>query len=402
MELTAFRALQTPDGQEALAAAMQLAPCEDDFLRHFTTLQKHFPADLARAALETAILRSQAGRKFAQPGGLYFTRAALEQASPDEVSAYRSQRYAPFGLIADLGCSVGCDTLALAQFAPTIGIDLDLLRLAMAQANVANEKTLRHSAFFLQADLTQPLPLAYSLPRPSALFFDPARRAAHRRAFSVADYSPPLAIIQNWLPHFPALGVKISPGVALDELAAYDCEIEFISLRGELKEATLWFGPLKTAARRATVLPGPFTLTEHAIRDMQQSISPPLAYLYEPDPAILRAGLVTDLAHMLDAAQLDAEIAYLTSQKQTPTPFARVWAIEAWFPFQLKRLRAYLRERNVGQVTVKKRGSPLTPEALMRDLRLSGEATRTIFLTHLRGKPIVIVGSPHSLPPEKA
>jgi len=94
------------------------------------------------------------------------------------------------------------------------------------------------------------------------------------------------------------------------------------------------------------------------------------------------------------AAQLDADIAYLTSERRQPTPFARVWAVEDWFPFQLKRLRAYLRARQVGRVTVKKRGSPLQPEALIRDLRLRGDGERVVFLTHLKGRPIVIVAYP--------
>jgi hypothetical protein len=393
MQISTFRALLTPTGQNVLRAAVQISPRENDFLRHFSALQKHFPADLARAALETAILCGEATRKFSHPEGMYFTREALEQASPEEVSLYRSQRYAPFDRVADLGCSVGCDTLALAMWADVIGVDLDPLRLAMARENGGgSEKRQGIRASFAQVDLTRPLPFA-ALPSSSlALFFDPARRADHRRAFSVRDYSPPLSIVQSWLPRFPAIGVKISPGVDLAELADYDCEIEFISLRGELKEAALWFGPLKTASRRATVLPGPYTLVKGA-RDQGSGIGEPRAFLYEPDPAILRAGLVTDLAERLDAAQLDPDIAYLTSAKQTPTPFARVWAVEAWFPFQLKRLRAYLREHHVGQVTVKKRGSPITPEALIRDLRLSGDEERTVFLTHLRGEPIVIVGT---------
>jgi hypothetical protein len=119
--------------------------------------------------------------------------------------------------------------------------------------------------------------------------------------------------------------------------------------------------------------------------------SEPLAYLYEPDPAVLRAGLVIDLAAQLGAFQLDPDIAYLTAEEQQPTPFARAWEIEAWFPFGLKRLRSYLRERQVGRVTVKKRGSPLQPEALINDLRLSGDQERVVFLTHLRGAPIVLI-----------
>jgi hypothetical protein len=117
----------------------------------------------------------------------------------------------------------------------------------------------------------------------------------------------------------------------------------------------------------------------------------PLEYLYEPDPAIIRAGLVAELGGQLGASQLDPDIAYLSAEQVTQSPFARVWKVENWFPFSLKRLREYLRERKVGQITVKKRGSPLQPEDLIRMLRLSGDEQRVVFLTHLIGAPIVIV-----------
>jgi hypothetical protein len=68
--------------------------------------------------------------------------------------------------------------------------------------------------------------------------------------------------------------------------------------------------------------------------------------------------------------------------------------VSDWFPFQLKRLRLYLRQRGVGRVTVKKRGSPLEPEALIHSLRLEGDRECVLFLTQLRGKPVVIVGEP--------
>jgi hypothetical protein len=203
-----------------------------------------------------------------------------------------------------------------------------------------------------------------------------------------------LGIIRAWLSIFPALGVKISPGVKLEELGEYDGEIEFISLGGDLKEAVLWHGPLKSARRRATLLPGGHTLTEADNPADRLLLDEPRPFLYEPDPAVLRAGLVAALGVKLNAVQLDADIAYLTGEHRIETPFARLWAVEAWFPFQLKRLRAYLRERSVGRIIVKKRGSPLEPEALISSLKLSGEGERTVFLTHLRGKPIVIIGLP--------
>lgn len=392
MDQDGLRILLSPHGQQVLAEVMKLAPRQEDFLRHYTTLSRNYPAELARSAVETAILRREAGGKFPQAQKMYFTRQALEQATAAEVAAYRAERYRAFSQVADLGCSLGGDTLALARVIPALGIDLDPVRLMMASAN-AKALGLNDRTMFVQADLYAWLPFRKSAE--IALFFDPARRSNERRAFHIWDYQPPLEVVSRWLAHFPALGVKISPGVDRSELHPYDAEVEFISLRGELKEAVLWFGPLKTAVRRATILPGPHTLlAEASDRELNATLSEPLGYLYEPDPAVLRAGLVRLLANQLNAAQLDEDIAYLTAASYQPTPFARAWKIETWLPFNLKHLRDYLRQRKVGRVTVKKRGSPLEPEALIRDLRLKGDQERVIFLTHFMGKPITILALP--------
>lgn len=386
MQLAAFRALLTDVGQEALLAAHRRNPREEDFLVHFQALERAFPRELARAALETAILRREAVVKFPQAERMYFTREALEQATAYEVARYRAERYRISRRVADLGCSIGGDSLALAEVAEVIGIDIDPLRLAMAQANLEALGS-GTKACFLQADLRDPLPLAHGL----ALFFDPARRSGGRRSHWTRQYTPPLEIIRDWLAKHPDLGVKVSPGVDLDELREYSAEMEFISLRGELKEAALWFGSLRTVERRATLLPGPHTLT--AIPGAVLPLREPGGYLYEPDPAVIRAGLVASLGLLLEAGQLDPQIAYLTGDREIESPFARVWRVEDWFRFSLKRLRSYLRMRRIGKVVVKKRGSPLEPEKLIRDLRLEGEREAVIFLTHLRGEAIVLIAS---------
>ena len=359
-----------------------------DFLRHYNLLSRSYPPDLARIALETAILRSEASIKFPQAEQMYFTRPALEQASSFAVSAYRVQRYNGFERLVDLGCSIGGDTLALAEIAPTTAIDIDPLRLEMARANLEG-LGLASNAQFIMADLSSKLPCC--MDASTGLFFDPARRDERGRIYSVQAYHPPLSTVRGWLASCPAVGVKLSPGVDLTELEPYDAELEFISFNGELKEAVLWFGPLRKVRRQATLLPGPFILASDEPDPGEERLSDPLAYLFEPDPAILRAGLVRPLAMLLDAAQLDPEIAYLTSAEYQATPFTRAWEVEAWFPFNLKHLRSELRARNVGEVVVKKRGSPIEPEALIHELRLKGDDFRVVFLTQLRGRPVVVL-----------
>ncbi|MBN1149155.1 MAG: methyltransferase domain-containing protein [Anaerolineales bacterium] len=404
MDLSAFRILLSPPGQQVLKEAAALQPREVDFLGHFTALSRLYPADLARAALEIAILRTEASAKLPFAGRLYLTRPALEQASSYPVACYRAERLRGFDRLLDLGCSVGGDTFALAHQAHTLGVDLDPLRLAMARANL-EALGLGDRAALLQADLTDALPFSTEKSDSLALFFDPGRRAGERRLRSVHAYRPPLGVIESWLPRFPALAVKISPGVDLDELRDFEAEIEFISLNGELKEAVLWFGPLKSARRRATVLPGPHSFVDPTGAGVRQAqplpLDEPRAYLYEPDPSILRAGLVQPLGWQLGAAQLDPDIAYLTSERLVDTPFARAWQVETWLPFSLKRLRAALRQRGVNRVVVKKRGSPLQPEELIRELRLKTDkgaapVERVVFLTHLRGAPIAALCYPQA------
>jgi SAM-dependent methyltransferase len=399
MELPAFNSLFTPSGEQALADAVALEPKEADFLRHFTALSRDYPAETARAALDTAIFRLKAATKFGDLATrLYFTREALEQASSAPVAAWRSSRYKNCGTVVDLGCSVGGDTLALALrpgAVRTVGIDRDPLRLAMAAAN-ANAVGVGERTEFVLADLESAPPFA---PDPAAaLFFDPGRRSGERRARSVSDYQPPLDVIRAWLSRWPALGVKIAPGVRMEELAGYDAEVEFISLGGELREAVLWFGPLRREGgpRRATVLPGGHTMCgvpdlEGGAWSRPPRLGEPEAWLYEPDPAVIRAGLVRQLGDDLDARQLDPSIVFLTSGTRVDTPFARALAVEDWMPFNQKRLKAYLRERGIGRVTVKKRGSPLDADRLARDLRTKGDEERLVVLTRLDGKPVAIV-----------
>ncbi len=379
-----FYTLFTREGKWALESAMAFAPREKDFLSEFGMLAKRFPRETARAALTTAILRGEAETKFPQAEKMYFTREALEQATPWEVAVHRAKRYAGISRIFDLGCSIGGDALPLSKSAPVIGVELDPLRAAMARQNGL---ALRADLRVVEGDVRQ---LPFDLTPDDAIFFDPARREDHQRTFSVEEYLPPLSIVLDWLKSTDAIGAKISPGVKLDQLAEYDCEVEFVSLNGALKEAALWFGRFKTAGRRATLLLDGETHTLTADSQPELPLSEPRAYIYEPDAAILRAGLVETVGAQLDAAQLDSEIAYLTAAGLQQSPFVRVWAVEGWMPFQLKRLRAALRERGIGRLTVKKRGSPILPEDLIQQLKLEGEGSATLFLTQMQGDPIVI------------
>ncbi len=357
-------------------------------LRLITQLRKDYTADQARAALELARLRRKAADKFGDDARrMFFTRAALEQASDPQVREYRARRLAAFSAsVVDAGCGIGTDSLAFAAAGlAVVGLEIDPVRVELARLNAA---ALGRPARFEVADARA------SLPEADAIFFDPARRDEQgSRIFDVERYVPPLSTIRGWQNRL--IVVKLSPGVELAQVGGYSGQVEFVSVDGDLKEAVLWLGAGFTGLR-ATLLTGGAAFhwdNTHPQREGERAVTAasPRAWLVEPDPALIRARLVRDAAAHFGGAQLDETIAYFTTDVPPDSPWVRAWRVLDWLPFNLKKLRAYLNAREVGSVTVKKRGTAVTPEALIAQLKLKGRESRTLVLTRCRGEQIVMV-----------
>jgi len=326
-------------------------------LHLLTALRKDYSAEQARAALEMAGLRLKAIDKFgADASTMFFTRDALEQASDPLIRRYRASQIGAMRVV-DACCGIGADSLAMAALdADVIGLDLDAVRIELARCNAT---ALGVSARFQIGDVCAGLPEA------GVVFFDPGRRDEQgRRIHNIDHYLPPLSTINAW-PHQQVV-VKLSPGADLAQLESYDGRIEFISVNGDLKEAVLWRDG-SPKALTATLLIGDTTHHWHSsanITTANTPLSEPHSWLVEPDPALLRAGLVQDVAAHFNGSLLDETIAYFTTDHKPESPWLRSWAVLDWMPFNLKHLRTYLREHQVGQVTVKKRGTAVTPRNL--------------------------------------
>jgi SAM-dependent methyltransferase len=377
--------LQTLQGQRLLADAALAAPEEATFLAISQRLSRTAPERLRRAAVEQAILRNRAGEKFSLAGSMFFTRDALEQATAEPVSSYRATRFRQAGIVFDLGCGIGGDTLALARQADVVSVDRESLLLRILEYH-AEIHGVSQRVSLVQGDLLSP---AWSWPRDSLAFADPARRSGGKRLRGVEAYQPPLSAILRHAPRIMGMGVKLSPAVDLASIDASDAEVEFISFGKDLREAVLWLGSLRSAARRATVLPGPYSLTgeEPSAADVRRLGD----FLFEPDASVLRAGLVRCLGRQIDAGQLDPTIGLLTSDVMQSTPFATTYRVLEAMPFSRKRLQSMLDQRQAGSVTIKKRGSAVDIEALTRSLKLKGTGDVTVLLTRAAGRRLILV-----------
>jgi hypothetical protein len=118
------------------------------------------------------------------------------------------------------------------------------------------------------------------------------------------------------------------------------------------------------------------------------------AFLYEPDGAVIRAGLVTAVAAGVGGGLVDEHIAYVTSDESFHTPFAHAYRVLETLPYREKQLRLALKQRGIGTLTIKKRGVDVVPDALRKRLALSGEDAATLVLTRVAGVGTALLVKP--------
>jgi hypothetical protein len=391
-----LRWLAGPDGEQATGLAARLQADGVDLLPGLDRLRAEVGPDHAGPAWELARLRSKARPVFGPRADvLFFTADTLEQAGRPGLAGRRATRLLAGGVdrAADLGCAAGTDALALAEAgAVVVAVDRDPVARALTEANAA-AAGLSDRVEVRDADVVELVRAASGgeVAGCPAATLDPARRAGGRRQLDPDRWSPPWATVEQLLARVPRSVVKVAPGLDHDRVPA-GVEAEWVSAGGSIVEALLWGPGLAATWRRATLVRDGELLELAADADPGPAPAGPVrGWLHEPDPAVIRSGLVSVVAADLGATLVDPTIAYLTSDAPAGTPWVSSYRVDEVLPFNLKKLKALLRARGVGRVTVKKRGSPIEPESLARQLRGPGDGSAVVVVTRVAGAPAALV-----------
>lgn len=340
--------------------------------------------DYVTAAWHQVLLRQAARPKFTRADQMLFDRIGLEQSTDEIVAGHKARRFAGCDRIADLCCGIGGDTLALAAHAPVTAVDISGPRSAMAEHNTGVYGR-RAEGMIGDVELTHP--------EADAAHIDPDRRPVGRREHELEHASPDLHVVERLLLRYTNLAIKLSPGAGFERLP-FDAEIEVISHQGHCKQAVAWTGRFITAHRRATVLPSGESLS---VQSKQESVWPPArsvesgAYLFEPDPAIIRANLVGPLARQLDAGPVDSHIAWLICDRPANSPFAQTFRILDTNPFNEKKLRRWLAGHDIGRLDIKTRGVAFRPEDIAHRLKLRGQRSAVLLVARVADRPLAIL-----------
>lgn len=383
------RFLLSPAGEEALAAASQLALADSSLIGDLTRIRRTAGA-FAGAVAETVVLRRRAVQRWGDGaargyGSWLFTDEALQQAAPPAVARHRATRLAAAlhsaedgAGVHDLTCSIGADLAALAAHCPiAVGSDTDPVRLAMARHNLRRAGTL---ARLLVADART------VTSRGLIRYADPARRDSTGRRITSADTIPSVTEVDAADPAHPPV-LRLPPGIDFDALRRPG-EIEIVSLDGSVREAVAWPMRLATVARRATVLSGG-GIREQFTSDEPDDVpvTPVGEYLVDPDPAVIRAHLVRQYAARHRLSLVDPHLAYLTGPE--PPPGVRGFRVLDAAPFTERVVRDWTRRDGVGTLEIKQRGTPVIPDELRRRLGLAGDTrvARTLVVARIGRGP---------------
>lgn len=367
-----------------------------------------FDPRLVAAALTQSRLRARGQDKFGEfADGMLFTADGLEQATRLEVAARHAQRFraADVRQVWDLGCGIGADAMAIAGLdLRVMAVDAAPVAAAIAGVNLRHWSTA--STVVGRAEDVR-LPTGEAAHHAGA-WLDPGRRtpgvadiAGHtRRLFSLDAISPSWATVQQVAAALPAVGAKLSPSFPHGAVPG-GSEAQWTSYRGEVVECAIWWGSLvQRPGRTALVLrPG---AAAAVVSEDDAAAPPPFAaaldrlgqWLYEPDKAVTRAGLIGALTTAVDGVELDSGVGYVAAHRCTDPGFARRYLITEAMPFNVKGLRAWMRDRQIGRVTIKKRGVSIDADQLRRQLRLHGDAEVTIVLTRVAHRQVVLVVQP--------
>jgi hypothetical protein len=370
-----------------------------------------FDTDLVAAALTQSRLRAKGREKFGDfAAGMLFTADGLEQATRLEIAARHAQRFRRAGIrqVIDLGCGIGADAMAIAGLDLQVtAVEVDEMTALLAGVN------LRHwpgAVVSVGAVEDTQLPAGEGA-RHTGAWLDPARRTPGvsdalgrtRRVFRLDAISPSWSTVQSIARSLPATGAKMSPSLPHAAVPA-GTEAQWTSLAGEVLECAIWWGPLVTTAGRSALVIGSkgrsWTVREAdagpsgGAAPVASSLAQVGAWLYEPDRAVIRAGLTGALSTAVDGVELDSGVGYVTSDRCVDVGYARRFTVTESMPLNVKALRAWLRDRDVGRVTIKKRGVTLDADGLRRQLRLSGPEEMTLVITRVRNHQVCLVVRP--------
>lgn len=325
---------------------------------------------------------------------LFPAHLSIEQCSSEATARYKANLLEG-DTFSDLTGGLGIDSYYLAQ-------NFQQADYVERQAELCD--LARHNFAVLEADIKVWNETAEEYLKEcgqkDCIFIDPARRDEHgRKTVSIGDCTPDVAALQDvLLEKATTVMVKLSPMLdinkALEELrhvkevhvvaVANECkELDFIMERGYQGETRLVCVNLLTDQPEMR-----FVLEEERNCQCKMADSV-LQYLYEPHPALMKAGCFKLLTERFEVLKLHKNSNLYTSDQLVPDFPGRIFEVEGWAAYHKKIKQELLADVDKASIAV--RNFPLTVAELRKALKIGDGDEVYLFATTLRGEKKVVI-----------
>lgn len=374
--------LRLRDSPDLFAAIAACTPAER---ANQKTLRSRFPDELVRAALALDDARVRAEGRLPNASQLWLTATGLEQSTAPEVARHKAARFAACNFVSDLCSGIGIDAAALSAVTSVEAFDLDPAMALRCQWNgelLGNSDHLKTTA----ADVTS---RCWS---GKFVHADPDRRVGRNRpARRLEAYQPDLNWMQQLTANAAGGAIKIGPASNFQQKFP-GCEIELVSLAGECREATVWFGELAgESSFRATCLDTGESVSGDPLSAWADQATHLGHWLIDPDPAIVRSGLLDLLAETHQLQRLDPEEEYLTADRVPETGFVTGFQVEAILPGNPRELSRYFRSRPASEYEIRCRRIPLNADAMRKKLPAGTHPPAVVVACRINGRSRFVI-----------
>jgi len=384
-------ALCTPEGDRFLRDHLNESPD-----RLLLALHGRVDPFLLRAVAEQIRCRDKLAAKqphFAKVGALA-ELSVLEQSTPREVALYRTTIMNGSSLC-DCTGGMGVDTLALSD-----GFEwVTFCEIDPARAHLFAHNASLFGKTSIAVHCGDSMAFLRSCEKPFHwLFIDPARRNGEGKRFISLEESLPDVIGEARLLREKShnMAIKISPAFDISMIYKQfeDCSrVVVISLHGEVREILVTVEQdVPVAPIRAVILGQgePVEVIEDGGGVVAICAEEP-RWLFEPDPAIIKAGVIDSLARMYALSRWSTSGVFLCGSESIPSFPGRQFKITKILPWQRKEIGRYLVQNRITAAAIIRRDFPLKPEEIRAQYKLAESSSQfLIFTADSRGSRVVI------------
>lgn len=330
---------------------------------------------------------------FRSEGIYYPPKLAIEQASSEMAARYKADLISGDHII-DLTGGFGVDTYCFALKAKQV--THCELNKELSEISEYNSGILGARINYLNMDGMKYLRSAKETF--STIYIDPSRRVDSRKVFKLRDCEPDVsANLQVLLEHSSRILIKTAPLLdiqsTLNELKQVS-EVHIISIRNDCKELLYLIDrqftgnePLITCALLAEDkgLRYSFKLSEEKAFRIEV-YSEPLAFIYEPDVALLKAGCFKLITRDFGLKKIHQHTHLYTSETLSKSfPGRKFKLIQAW------NYGRFVKENQIKKSNIICRNFPLGPEDLKKKLKIRDGGTEYLLFCTGRNKELMVL-----------